>query len=327
MALAATKLSMPSRLLRGLVVAAAAGALIPLGPSYAQTVLLNETFEDTNFGSRGWYDSSGGALSTAENYGGTSSLEYRFAVGATNASGGDIGRHAIADTDSIYIGYYIKHSANWVGSGRAYHPHMFYFLSNLDGAYDGPAYNRLNAYIENVGGVPRFIIQDGRNIDETKIGQNLVGLTENRSVAGCNGDADGHGNGDCYPAGAGHRNGKSWRASQVYFDDNSAGPYYKNRWHHVEAYFKLNSVSAGVGQRDGIIRYWYDGNLIMEHTNLVLRTGAYPSLKFNQAVLIPYIGDGSPVVQTMWIDNLTIATARPSGVLAPIAPTNLRLLR
>ena len=59
----------------------------------------------------------------------------------------------------------------------------------------------------------------------------------------------------------------------IYFD-NTAGPYSKTTWHLIEAYFKLNTIVNGIAARDGIIRYWYDGTLIMEHVNIVMRTGA-----------------------------------------------------
>jgi hypothetical protein len=43
---------------------------------------------------------------------------------------------------------------------------------------------------------------------------------------------------------------------------------------------------------------------------VLLRTGARASMQFNQFVIAPYIGDGSPVTQSMWIDNLSVATGR-----------------
>ncbi len=57
-----------------------------------------------------------------------------------------------------------------------------------------------------------------------------------------------------------------------------------------------------------MVRYWFDGQLVIEHANVLLRTGAHPNMKFNQLLIAPYIGDGSPVDQTMWVDNLTVAT-------------------
>lgn len=80
---------------------------------------------------------------------------------------------------------------------------------------------------------------------------------------------------------------------------------------NVEAYFQLNSIRNGIGIRDGIVRDWVDGELVMEHTNLLFRTGAHHTMKFNQFPLASYVGSGSPVDQTMWAHKLTGATAKP----------------
>ena len=53
-----------------------------------------------------------------------------------------------------------------------------------------------------------------------------------------------------------------------------------------------------------MLKYWLDGNLLMNHDNVLFRTGQFPTMKFNQFVIAPYIGDGSPVDQTLWIDDL-----------------------
>jgi hypothetical protein len=324
------------------VIAAAVGMGLVLGSSApeaqsAAQILVQEDFENTNLGSKGWYDTTGTPTSTAERFSGTRSNECRFAPGGTNCANGTLGRHALPDTESVYIAYYIKHSTNWVGSNRSYHPHMFMFLTNLNGQYSGLAYTYLTAYIENVGGIPRFSIQDGQNIDETRIGQDLTNVTEQRSVAGCNGDSDGHGNGSCYVSGSVHWNGKTWSPGQVFFDNTSSSPRYKGNWHLVEAFFQMNSIANGRAARDGIVRYWYDGAMIMEHTNIVLRTGARATQRFNQLAVVPWIGDGSPADQTYWVDNLLIATARPATpppppgggtpITPPAAPTNVRIVR
>jgi hypothetical protein len=299
-------------------------------------IVLQEGFEDSNFASRGWYDSSSAALSSIEKYAGTRSFECHFAVGATGCSGGTPRRHSITATDSTYISFYIKHSASWIGSGKPYHPHMFHFVTNEDPAYVGPAYTHLTTYIEELAGVPQLLIQDGKNIDEQRVGVDLTNVSENRAVAGCNGDSDGYGNGACYPSGSVHWNGKAWSAGQKVFGDTPGTPGYKGDWHLVEAYFKLNTIVNGKAVNDGILRYWYDGLLVMNHTNVVMRTGAHPTMMFNQLLVTPYIGDGSPVDQTFWMDNLMIATARPAnpppppggggGTTAPSPPSNLRIV-
>ena len=289
--------------------------------------LFQENFENTNFASRGWYDSTGGALSTTEHISGsTSSFECRYLQGTQGCNGGGPGRHLFTPTDEVYASYWVKYSANYTGSNRSYHPHEFYILTNENTAYVGPAYTYLTVYIEQNEGTPLLGIQDGQNIDLTRLNQDLINTTENRAVAGCNGTLnDGYTILDCYPVGGGvYLNGKEWRAGQVYFGDTQ-GPYYKNNWHHVEAYFKLNSIVNGKGVADGIIRYWYDGNLIIESTNVILRTGQHLNMKFNQFMIGPYIGDGSPVDQTMWVDDLTVGTSRPTtDSTPPSAPSGLR---
>src|SRR5262245_33953673 len=128
---------------------AAAAWLTSAHPAGAQTIFVQESFEDTNYAARGWYDSTGGALSSVEKFAGAKSYECRFAVGGTKRSGGDIARHKFPDSDAVYIAYYVKHSTNWVGSGTTFHPHMFMFLTNENGDYSGLAYTHLTAYIEN----------------------------------------------------------------------------------------------------------------------------------------------------------------------------------
>jgi hypothetical protein len=284
--------------------------------------LIQERFDDAQFTSRGWYDGCAGTISTAEHIPGSAgSFECRFTAGATGCAGGAPKRHAFSASKQVYMSFWIKHSGNWMGSGAGYHPHMFYFLTSLNGAYDGLAYDRLTAYVEENQGRPVLAIQDGQNIDRSKIGQNLAGVTENRAVAGCNGTQSGIGQDtvSCYPSGSVHWNGTMWKGPTAYFTD--AGR--KTNWHFVEAYFRLNTVSNGIGQPDGVIRYWYDGTLVIERNNIIMRTGANASMMFNQLVIAPYIGDGSPVDQRFWIDNLTVATSRPTGGSQPSPPLNL----
>ena len=88
----------------------------------------------------------------------------------------------------------------------------------------------------------------------------------------------------------------------------------------MEAYFQLNTLTAGEADRNGIVRYWLDNQLLIEHTDVVFRTRARPNMKFNQVILAPYIGDGAPVPQTAWIDDLFLATDR-AGSSEPPPPT------
>ena len=277
------------------------------------TILLEEKFEDTNFAARGWYDNTAFSLSAAEHVpGSTKSAEFRWRRGGTTAETGAAMRRKFRPSDAVYVSYWVKYSTNYTGSNKPYHPHEFLLMTTKNGDYDGPAFTHLTGYIEQNEGRPLLAIQDGQNIDQTRIGQDLTSITENRSVAGCNGvSADGHTDVACYRSGTVHWNGKVWKAGQSYFQD-SPGKYYKSAWHHVEAYFKLNSIANGKGQSDGQVKYWYDNELIIAHTNAVMRTAAHPDMKWNQFLITPYIGDGSPVEQSMWVDDLQITTSRVS---------------
>jgi len=278
-------------------------------PPPGAAVLLAETFEDAAVAGRGWYDNTNPAISTVERHSGAGALQMAFPAGGTVATKGGAVRHKFAGTDRVFLRYWVKYSANWIGSGVNYHPHEFHFVTNLDADYVGPSATHLTTYVEHVyqnGGIPRLALTDASNIDTTRVNVDLTGQTEMRSAQGCNGNGDSYPT-NCYQLGTAWRNEKVWLASAPSF---TAGPGagYKNAWHKVEAYFQLNSIQGGVGVADGIAQYWFDGQLIIDHHNVLLRTGQYPSMQFTQFLIAPYIGVGSPVAQTMWVDDLVIAT-------------------
>lgn len=278
------------------------------------TLLFQEDFEDANLSARGWYDNTNVLLSTNEHIAGSnSSAQYRFLPGATNPTIGGTQRHKFTPTSSFYVSYYVKYSSNWVGSNKPYHPHEFLALSTLDGDYDGPSENFLTVYIEQHyvnGGRPRLAMQDNKSINQSSgaLPNNLVGATENRSTGGCNGVMESNLYSECYNAGSSWYNSKQITGPVVFQPDPGSG--YKNNWNFVEAYFQLNTIVNGIGMADGVIQYWFNGTPIIDRHDLLFRTGAHPTLQFNQFLIGPWIGDGSPLDQSMWVDNLRIATAR-----------------
>src|SRR5881409_1257220 len=303
----------------------ASGATAGAAPASA-AVLVQEGFEDASFALRGWYDNTGMATTAAQQVSGSRALEVHFLVGGKTPTWGGAARHLFKETESVYLSYWVKYSANWVGSGRSYHPHEFLFLTNENDVYSGLSFTHLTAYVEHNyqnGGIPALQLQDGANVDQSKIGVDLSSVTESRAAAGCNGNTDGYAT-SCYDQGDGnYTNAKIFSAGQPSFMPNP-GPGYKGDWHFVEAYFKLNAIQSGKGVANGIIRYWFDGKLVIERTNVLMRTGAHGSMKFNQLAIDAWIGDGSPADQTMWVDNLTIATDRVASggggsVPAPVA--------
>ncbi len=182
-------------------------------------------------------------------------------------------------------------------------------------SWDGPSVNWLTAYIEESyqnGGIPRLALQDNKAIN-TSFGAppiNLVGVTESRSVAGCNGVVEANVATTCFNMPPWY-NDKELLAPQVWFQP-TPGPGYKGDWNHVEVYLQLNSVVGGLGVADGVMQYWFNGALVIDRHDILFRTGARPTIRFHQFLIAPYIGDGSPVDQYMWIDDLTVATGRPS---------------
>jgi uncharacterized protein YjdB len=278
------------------------------------TILFQEGFEDANLSSRSWYDNTSVLLSTTEHtgVGSTSSAQYHFLAGATTPTTGGAQRHKFTASNSVYISYNLKYTANWVGSNQLYHPHEIYVMSSMDGDYDGPSDAWMTLYLEHSyqnGGKPRLMMQDNKAVNSS-LGTppyNLVGVTENRSTGGCNGMAETNMASECFMQG-------------YWFNDKSIlgpvvlqpvpGPGYKNDWNFVEAYFQLNTVVGGIGLADGVMQYWFNGTLIIDRHDILYRTGARPNLQFNQFLIAPYIGDGSPVDQSMFIDNLTVATGR-----------------
>ncbi|HET7789908.1 MAG TPA: Ig-like domain-containing protein [Gemmatimonadales bacterium] len=285
----------------------------PARTATAGTILFQENFEDNAFAGRGWYDNSAMAITDSEHVAGsTHALEVHFRPGATTPTWGGAARHLFTASPTLYISYWVKYSDNWIGSGQPYHPHEFLVLSDLDGDYDGPSDNWLTAYVEENyqnGGIPRIQLQDSKAIN-TSFGAppiNLVATTENRSVDGCNGVVEPNVVTSCFSFPPWY-NDKEFSPGQVAFQP-TPGPGYKGNWNHVEAYLQINSIASGIGQADGVVQYWFNGQLMIDRHDVLFRTAARASINFHQFLIAPFIGDGSPADQYMWIDNLTVATA------------------
>jgi hypothetical protein len=299
--------------------ASAAGDGIPSGG----TVLFRESFDDARFGARDWYDSPRGTISTTEHApASASAFECTFAPGARVCTGGTPARHAIRASETVYVSFWLKFSENWIGSGRAYHPHMIQLIDDLDDAFVGPARTFLTTYIEVVGERGVLGLQDSKNVDLRCIIRNddtfagcdgnssTFPFTERRSVASCNGLAGDVAGRDCFPVGDGSwYSARTWSAPGAFVA--TPGQNHQAAWHFVEVFFALNSIRNGQGAPDGRIRWIQDGRVLIASDRILFRTGDHPALRLNQFALLPYIGDGSPIAQSFWIDDLIVATARP----------------
>lgn len=242
-------------------------------------LLFSESFDDADLLQRGWYDGSRFVISSADPVAGAGCLEFHWNDGDTRPAWSDGIRRLHPPTDVVYLRYYLRLSPNWGWSGRPYHPHLTHFLTTENGRYHGPAASRLTLYIEPVAGKLRLAAQDIQNQDAPH------GLTQGPLRGGYN--------------------GRFYDSERVLFADD--------RWHCIEAMFKLNSVdpAAGAWRADGEVRGWFDGELVIERTDVVLRSVDFPNMRFNQFLLLPYFGDGLlPHAQTLWIDELAVGTQR-----------------
>jgi hypothetical protein len=100
-------------------------------------------------------------------------------------------------------------------------------------------------------------------------------------------------------------NGKLYDSEKILFDDNE--------WHCIEAYFKLNSLNMGNDQpnNDGIVRGWFDGEMVVDHTDVILRSTDFPNMEINQFLMAPHFGPGLiDNDQKLWIDEMAVGRSK-----------------
>jgi len=247
--------------------------------------LFSEGFDDSALVRRGWYDGDRFTISGDGSHRGPGCLEYAWEAGGRTPASSSGVRRLLDPTDTVYLRFYLKLSKGWRWSGRSYHPHLMHFMTTENGKFHGPAASHLTVYIEPWNGRLRLAAQDIQNKDRPQ------GLTQGPLKGGYNGR----------------------------FFDSKTELFKDDGWHCVEAMFRLNSLDtkAGKPNADGVIRGWFDGELVIERTDVILRTTDFPGMKFNQFLMTPYFGPGLlPQAQTLWIDELAVGTERVGPVKA-----------
>lgn len=242
-------------------------------------LLFRESFDDAGLLQRGWYDGEGFVISQQSPQQGVGCIEYHWEDRGTTPTGSNGVRRIFEPTETVTIRFYLRLSKNWGWTGRGYHPHLIQFMTNENKPYHGPAGSHLTVYVEPWDGKLRLAAQDIENKDAPH------GLTQGPLKGGFN--------------------GQTFDSRDVLFNDD--------RWHCVEALFQLNTLDlkADKPNADGIVRGWFDGKLVIDRADVVLRSTDFPQMKFNQFLLKPYFGPGLlPHEQTLWIDELSIAKAR-----------------
>jgi hypothetical protein len=244
--------------------------------------LFTESFEDAKLLERGWYDGAKFRITPAKPFAGQGAIEYEWTAGATTPGSSSGLRRIFPASETVYLKVHIRLSPGWGWTERGYHPHLMHFLTTENGPYAGPAATHLTVYIEPWNGRLRLAAQDIQNKDQPH------GLTQGPLKGGFN--------------------GRMFDSDAVLFNDAE--------WHCVEVLYRLNTLdlAADKPNRDGIVRGWFDGKLVIDHSDVVLRSTDFPDMKFNQFLLTPYFGPGLlPHAQTLWIDELTVGTERPSS--------------
>jgi hypothetical protein len=242
-------------------------------------VLFSESFDDSDLLKRGWYDGSRFAISEMFPYAGKGCIEYSWKAKTTTPASSSGIRRLFEPTETVYLRCCWRLSKGWGWSGRSYHPHFMHFMTTENGRYHGPAASHLTVYIEPVNGKLRLAAQDIQNKEAPH------GLTQGPLKGGYNGR----------------------------FYDSKDELFLDDKWHCIEALFQLNSLdlAADKPKADGIVRGWFDGKLVIERTDVILRSTDFPKMKFNQFLLTPYFGPGLlPHAQTLWIDELAVGTKR-----------------
>ena len=88
---------------------------------------------------------------------------------------------------------------------------------------------------------------------------------------------------------------------------DSLGYLTRNQWHCIEAYVKMNTITGGQGNNDGVLRGWVNGNLAYQNTGLRFRDTSW--LKIEEVWFNIYVGGSwtAPRDMELFFDNVVIA--------------------
>lgn len=291
--------------------------------------LFVEHFDNSEFTNRGWFGKTDVVLSSIESRQG-SAAEFKFSANNTKPDFivglGSYMRKTFADSESVYISFWMKFDAAWQMAGEKL---FFYLLTNKDTQSAVPQTTALTFYLQQVDGRMFLAISDSNNIN-TEPGMivpdgNPPISTEYRAVAGCNGRSDAY-SGRCFDYSTYYRNVKAW-------DGNFT--FYTGAWHQLEFLVQLNSSAGGDASANGRILLAVDGMKYGEIIDVAFRTARpdYQDMAFNQFIIGPYVKMPEAFDQTFWMDELTVATEPPAGspfhetLSVPEIPSNIRVVQ
>src|SRR4030095_14793847 len=102
----------------------------------------------------------------------------------------------------------------------------------------------------------------------------------------------------------------------------------RDRWYKIEAHVRVNTISGGRGNNDGVLEGWIDDQLAFRRTNLRFRDVS--NLKIESIWANIYMGGNWVAERNMAIhfDNMVVARNRIGGGSSslPAPPTGLRII-
>lgn len=229
--------------------AAMAHLLLAIGASSALNaedksagLRFSESFDDARLTERGWYDGDRITIAPERARAGAGCGAFRWK--ADKSPDFSAWRRLFEPTETVHLRAYVRLSKGWGWSGRPYHPHCMHFMTTENVKFHGPAASHLTVYIEPVAGKLRLAAQD---IENEKAPH---GLTQGPLRGGYN--------------------GKFYDSKDELFTDD--------QWHCVEAMFRLNTLDLKNDKpnADGIVRAWFDDKLVIDETDVILRSTDFP---------------------------------------------------
>jgi hypothetical protein len=258
-------------------------------------LLLFEDFEDTNWQPH-WtnlgFPTNISAVPTA--FQGARGVEVRIPTGMHD--GGsltfDFRNAGIADPEEIYFRYYLRFNDSWQRNGDG----EIGKLPGIGGSYDLGAGHGCTASNGTNGWTARMI-----NFDRGAVHQ--VGFyAYHVDMAGQCGEH------------------MLWPTMLE-----------RNRWYSIEVRARINTISGGRGNNDGVLQGWIDDELVFSRTNLRFRD--VDTIKIEKIWGNVFMGGSWVADRPMAIhfDNMVIARSRigsaGSGTSTPPRPpTNLRII-
>ena len=286
------------------------------------SVLFTESFEDDSWSARGWWDGGASGGNAVVNSGGQSgnALTWTWAEDGDVPTGWEAMRNRLASSASEFlIEYYVRLETGWQGSGLDWQPLIIHLMSTVDGDYAGLAHANSGLYFEVSGSYPRTGHQDNLRVNTSNgtVPNDLRAVTETRSANHCNtpyslSGADTY---DCFAIGEDYYSANWWVSDTVSIPAGT--------WTKITAHVKRNTFTGGVGNFDGIMRLWVGDQLAISSDTVLYAAGAYQSTAWDKIVLAPYIGDGSPALQTMRLDELAVYEVANGS--PPITPNGTRV--